>query len=67
MISRARFGRTGHENSRVGFGAVALNEVSHTEADAAIELVLATGVNHIDTAACEGDELLRKGDVQLVF
>jgi len=54
MISQVVFGRTGHHSSRVIFGAVALGKVTQSEADAALDLLLQYGVNHIDTAASYG-------------
>jgi aryl-alcohol dehydrogenase-like predicted oxidoreductase len=59
MIDRAPFGATGHESSRVIFGAAALGEVSQHEADPALALLLEHGVNHIDVAASYGDAELR--------
>jgi predicted aldo/keto reductase-like oxidoreductase len=59
MIATARFGRTGHDSSRVIFGAAALGHATQAEADRALELLLAHGVNHIDTAASYGDSELR--------
>ncbi len=59
MIVRHPFGRTGHESSRVIFGAAALAEVSQRQADAALPMLLEHGVNHIDTAASYGDAELR--------
>jgi predicted aldo/keto reductase-like oxidoreductase len=59
VIARAHFGRTGHESSRVIFGAAALAKVTQAEADRALDLLLAHGVNHIDTAASYGDSELR--------
>jgi aryl-alcohol dehydrogenase-like predicted oxidoreductase len=59
MIAKAHFGATGHESSRVLFGAAALGEVSQREADEALPLLLEHGVNHIDTAASYGDAELR--------
>src|SRR3954447_11752802 len=59
MIARAPFGATGHDSSRVIFGAAALWDVSQGEADAALSLLLEHGVNHIDTAASYGDAELR--------
>jgi aryl-alcohol dehydrogenase-like predicted oxidoreductase len=53
------FGRTGHESSRTIFGAAALGRVAQLEADRTLELLLAHGVNHIDTAASYGDSELR--------
>ena len=49
-----RFGRTGHESTVAIFGAAALWEVSQSEADAAMERVIAAGVNHIDVAPSYG-------------
>ena len=54
-IARASFGRTGHESSRVIFGAVALAGATPAESDATLTLVLEHGINHIDTAASYGD------------
>jgi aryl-alcohol dehydrogenase-like predicted oxidoreductase len=59
MIARQPFGATGHESSRVIFGAAALARVSQADADAALSLLLEHGVNHIDTAASYGDSELR--------
>src|ERR1700755_394863 len=59
MIERAPFGSTGHESSRVIFGAAALGSVSKADADRALELLLQHGVNHIDVAASYGDAELR--------
>jgi aryl-alcohol dehydrogenase-like predicted oxidoreductase len=59
MIETKPFGATGHDSSRVIFGAAALMEVTQREADPALELLLEHGVNHIDTAASYGDAELR--------
>jgi aryl-alcohol dehydrogenase-like predicted oxidoreductase len=59
MIAKAPFGATGHDSSRVIFGAAALAEVTQREADEALPLLLEHGVNHIDTAASYGDAELR--------
>jgi aryl-alcohol dehydrogenase-like predicted oxidoreductase len=59
MIAKAPFGATGHDSSRVIFGAAALGEVTQREADEALPLLLEHGVNHIDTAASYGDAELR--------
>jgi aryl-alcohol dehydrogenase-like predicted oxidoreductase len=61
VISRLAFGRTGHESTRLVFGAAALARVSQAEADRALERLLALGLNHIDTAASYGDSELRIG------
>jgi aryl-alcohol dehydrogenase-like predicted oxidoreductase len=59
VIQKAQFGATGHESSRVVFGAAALGSVSKGEADRALDVLLAHGVNHIDVAAGYGDAELR--------
>ena len=59
MIERAPFGATGHQSSRVIFGAAALGDVSKADADRGLELVLEHGINHIDVAASYGDAELR--------
>jgi aryl-alcohol dehydrogenase-like predicted oxidoreductase len=61
MIPTLPFGRTGHESTRLVFGAAALGSVSQAEADRALELLLAHGVNHVDVAASYGDAELRVG------
>jgi aryl-alcohol dehydrogenase-like predicted oxidoreductase len=59
MIARAPFGRTGHESSRVLFGAAALSKVDQQRADEILSLLAPAGVNHIDTAASYGESELR--------
>jgi aryl-alcohol dehydrogenase-like predicted oxidoreductase len=59
MIERAPFGATGHDSSRVIFGAAALARGTKRDADRALELLLEHGINHIDTAAAYGDAELR--------
>lgn len=59
MIATAPFGSTGHESTRTIFGAAALSQVSHADAERTLELLLEHGVNHIDTAASYGDSELR--------
>ncbi|HET8569358.1 MAG TPA: aldo/keto reductase [Candidatus Limnocylindria bacterium] len=59
MIARARFGRTGHLSARTIFGAAALARATQADADSTLELLLAHGVDHIDTAASYGDSELR--------
>jgi predicted aldo/keto reductase-like oxidoreductase len=61
MIPTQPFGRTGHDSTRVIFGAAALSAVSQEEADQTMELVVASGVNHIDTAASYGEAEKRLG------
>ncbi len=59
MIERIPFGRTGHQSSRVLFGAAALGGMKQARADGVLELLLQYGVNHIDTAASYGESELR--------
>src|SRR5919107_3367590 len=59
MIPKVPFGSTGHDSSRVVFGAAALAEVSQDVADRALDVLLEHGVNHIDVAASYGDAELR--------
>jgi aryl-alcohol dehydrogenase-like predicted oxidoreductase len=59
MIGRAPFGATGHDSSRVIFGAAALSSVSKGDADRALDVLLEHEVNHIDVAAGYGDAELR--------
>ena len=59
MTDRAPFGRTGHESSRVIFGAAALGSMRQERADQVLATLLEYGVNHIDTAASYGDSELR--------
>ncbi len=54
MLPLAPFGRTGHQSTRVIFGAAALGGMSQSRADATLELISSRGVNHIDTAASYG-------------
>lgn len=60
-MEKLAFGRTGHLSSRVIFGAAALGRMRQEKADAVLELLLAHGVNHIDTAAAYGESELRVG------
>ena len=61
MISKSPFGSTGHASSRTLLGAAAFGQVTQDDADAAIDLALARGVNHIDTAYSYGESELRIG------
>jgi len=61
MLPILPFGRTGHASTRILFGAAALWRTPQAEADAALETLLAAGVNHIDAAASYGDAELRIG------
>lgn len=59
MIPRAEFGRTGHQSSRVIFGAAALGAMRQERADQVLDTLPEFGVNHIDTAAAYGESELR--------
>lgn len=61
MIATQPFGSTGHESTRIIFGAAALMRVSQPEADRVLDTLLEAGVNHIDVAASYGDAELRVG------
>ncbi|MEP1123042.1 MAG: aldo/keto reductase [Ilumatobacter sp.] len=54
MLPRAPFGRTGHDSTRVIFGAAALGGMSQERADATMANVVEWGIDHIDTAASYG-------------
>ncbi len=58
-LPRAPFGRTGHESTRVIFGAAALGSMGQERADQTLDTLVEFGVNHIDTAASYGDSELR--------
>ena len=61
MIEKIPFGKTGHQSTRVIFGAAALGGMKQDKADQILELLLDFGINHIDTAAAYGDSELRIG------
>ena len=59
VLERRVFGRSGHESSRVIFGAAALSAVDQEKADALLPVLDRHGVNHLDVAANYGDAELR--------
>jgi aryl-alcohol dehydrogenase-like predicted oxidoreductase len=61
MIPTAPFGRTGHDSTRVIFGAAGLASMRQERADDVLATLVRHGVNHIDTAAGYGDSELRIG------
>jgi aryl-alcohol dehydrogenase-like predicted oxidoreductase len=61
MIATSPFGKTGHQSTRVIFGAAALGGMNQEKADQALEILLEYGINHIDTAASYGESELRIG------
>ncbi|GAB3980130.1 aldo/keto reductase [Actinoallomurus acanthiterrae] len=58
-IETAEFGRTGHDSTRVIFGAAALAAVSQSVADQTFDVILEHGINHIDVAASYGEAEVR--------
>src|SRR3954451_24729506 len=61
QLATEPFGRTGHDSTRVIFGAAALGNMRQERADELLATLLELGVNHIDTAAGYGDSELRIG------
>jgi aryl-alcohol dehydrogenase-like predicted oxidoreductase len=61
VIATRPFGRTGHDSTRIIFGAAALSNVSQADADRTMDLIARNGINHIDTAASYGESELRLG------
>ena len=61
MIPTHPFGRTGHESTRIIFGAAAFSSASQDDADRTMPLLEEHGINHIDTAASYGDAEIRLG------
>ncbi|MEM9202254.1 MAG: aldo/keto reductase [Actinomycetota bacterium] len=61
-IDRLPFGSTGHDSSRIIFGAAALGAMSQSRADTTLALVRDADINHIDTAASYGESELRLQD-----
>ena len=59
MLPTQTFGRTGHQSTRVIFGAAALGSMRQDSADNTLQLLESHGVNHIDTARGYGDSELR--------
>ena len=59
MIPTLPFGQTGHDSTRIIFGAAALYDVTQDAADRMLDQILRAGINHIDTAASYGDAELR--------
>jgi predicted aldo/keto reductase-like oxidoreductase len=54
-------GRTNHESTIAIFGATAFYEVSQKQADETMELVISSGINHIDVAPSYGQAEERLG------
>lgn len=60
-MQERKLGKTNHMSSVVAFGGAALWQVSQAEADAAIEMAVARGVNHFDVAPSYGEAEIRLG------
>ena len=58
-LPTAPFGRTGHESTRLIFGAAALSRMRQERADEVLATVAEFGVNHVDVARSYGDAELR--------
>jgi len=61
MIEKLPFGKTGHESTRIIFGAAALWAATDEDAAPVLDLLLRYGINHIDTAASYGRSERRVG------
>ena len=61
MIEKIPFGKTGHQSTRIIFGAASLGAMKQDKADQILDLLLEFGINHIDTAAAYGESELRIG------
>ncbi len=61
MIDTIPFGKTGHQSTRIIFGAASLGGMKQDKADQVLDLLLEFGINHIDTAAAYGESELRIG------
>ncbi|MFT7475028.1 MAG: aryl-alcohol dehydrogenase-like predicted oxidoreductase [Verrucomicrobiales bacterium] len=63
MSATMEFGRTGHYSSRIIFGGAALLEKAWGQewAETLLDAVVASGINHLDTAASYGDSELMIG------
>lgn len=62
MIPTLKFGRTGHESTRTIFGAAAFWDTPQKDVDAAMDILLENGVNHVDTAPSYGHSQELLGD-----
>jgi aryl-alcohol dehydrogenase-like predicted oxidoreductase len=59
MIATYPFGSTGHDSTRVIFGAATLGGMRQEKADSTLAMMRAAGINHIDVARSYGDAELR--------
>jgi len=61
MMQTRRFGRNEHMSTVAIFGAAAFWEISQEQADRIMELVIVSGINHIDVAPSYGQAEQRLG------
>ena len=59
MIQTMPFGHTGHDSTRLLFGAAALGGMRQDKADATLTIMRDAGINHIDVAASYGEAEIR--------
>lgn len=62
MLPTLTFGRTGHASTRTIFGAAAFWDTPQVDVDASMDLLIQSGVNHVDTAASYGKSEQLIGD-----
>lgn len=60
-MEKRRFGRTNHESTVAIFGGAAFYKISQKDADQTMELVISSGINHIDVAPSYGEAEERLG------
>jgi aryl-alcohol dehydrogenase-like predicted oxidoreductase len=58
-MQKIPYGSTGHNSSRILFGAAAIGGMRQEKADSVMQMVMDAGINHIDVAASYGDAELR--------
>lgn len=60
-MNKRRFGRTDHDSTVAIFGGAAFYKITQKEADQTMELVISSGINHIDVAPSYGQAEERLG------
>lgn len=60
-MEKRRLGKTGQMSSIITFGGFALFRVKQKEADAAIEMAISVGINHVDVSPIYGQAEARLG------
>ena len=61
-MEKRRLGKTGHLSSIIVFGSFSLLQAIQKDADAALEMALESGINHIDVSPMYGQAETRIGD-----